>query len=403
MTDSIKISRQQSKKYQLTRPLGIEKRYCLAPKNSLYFSRNGSITACCYNKKYELGRYPADLPSAVWSSDRLAHLQRVFDSGQLISGCEGCAEQIEAGNVENTLAKNFDRYAEFPLKAFPIRLLKAGLRGSSVLWNQIKAEGRRIKYGTGLPTTDSKMPKLLEFELSNTCNLECAMCFGEFSSSIRRNREHLPALADVYDAKFVKDLDHFLPHIWEAKFYGGEPFLIPLYYEIWDKIRKCNPKAQIHITTNGSILNQKVRTVLKTLNIHLILSIDSFEPETYEAIRKNANFETVMSNLQYFNQVLQQKNRDLIISICPTILNAHEIPDMVERCNKNGWYLHFNTVWWPEDLSLRKLPKPWLNDLILQYRKAAGGRASQSNPLNQAKFSGLINQLISWRDAQNDD
>lgn len=399
MTDEITIDKNASNVYQQTRPIGIGKAHCLAPSTSLYFSRDGCINTCCYNRKYALGHYPDQLPSEVWNSPKLMKLRQQFNAGQLVGGCEGCAEQIEAGNLENTLAKNFDRYAEFSIAQLPARLLKAGIRGGSDFWNQLKVEGRRVKYSPNTSLRVSPFPKLLEFELSNICNLECAMCFGEFSSSIRRNREQLPPFPELYDARFVKDINIFLPHIWEAKFYGGEPFLIPIYYELWDNIRALNPKARIHITSNGTILNQKVKSVLKDLNVQLILSIDSFEPETYEAIRKNADYSRVMDHLKYFDQVQKEKNRTITISICPTVLNAHEIPAMVERCNKEGWHLYFNTVWWPEELSLRKLPRKWLDELIAQYQEAAQ-RATNPTSINQVRLTGLINQLISWRDAR---
>lgn len=399
MSDRIIIDEQQSKAYQQTRPVDIGKMLCLAPSTSLYFSRNGSITTCCYNRKYELGRYPDHLPSEVWNSQNLVSLRKTFNSGHLVSGCEGCAEQIEAGNSGNTLAKNFDRYAEFSIAQLPMRLLEAAGRGISGLWNQLKVEGRRVKYSPQFSLSGYSFPKLLEFELSNTCNLECAMCFGEFSSSIRRNREQLPPFPEVYDTRFVNDIDTFLPHIWEAKFYGGEPFLIPLYYEIWDRIKTCNPKARIHITTNATILNQKVKTVLEELNVHLILSIDSFEPETYESIRKNASFSRVSEHISYFDTVMKSKQQTLSISVCPTIINAHEITQIFHHCNKMGWYLYFNTVWWPEELSLRKAPKAWLEELIAAYQKAASDHSTQQIPINREKLLGLINQLISWRNA----
>ena len=402
MSGKISITESKINTYQESRPAGIGKAPCLAPSSSLYFSRDGSITACCYNRKFKLGQYPDDLPSKVWNSERRLELLKAFNTGKLVKGCEGCAELIEAGNVENVLAKNFDRYAEFPFWSLPGRLLKAFTKGIPPFWNQLKAEGRRVKYGPGLHFRVSEKPKLLEFELSNICNLECAMCFGDFSSSIRKNRDHLPPLPEVYDSGFIEDLDHFLPHIWEAKFYGGEPFLIPIYFEIWDRIRKHNPNARIHITTNGTILNHKVRKVLEQLNVHLILSIDSFQIATYEPLRKNANFERVSAHIDYFDQVIKSKKRTMVISICPTIINAHEIPEIVNQCNQRDWHLHFNTVWWPEELSRRKAPKEWLSSLVEQYQDAFEAGKNSYSAINRNKFSGLINQSTSWRDAQNE-
>src|SRR5690606_6216470 len=75
-------------------------------------------------------------------------------------------------------------------------------------------------------------PAVMEFELSNKCNLECVMCKGELSSTIRKQRDKLPPLNTPYDSTFVEQLKEFIPHLKEAKFLGGEPFLIDIYYEI---------------------------------------------------------------------------------------------------------------------------------------------------------------------------
>ena len=55
-----------------------------------------------------------------------------------------------------------------------------------------------------------------------------------------------------YDAAFVKQLEEFIPHLEEVKFYGGEPFLIEIYYEIWEKIMELNPKVRISVQTTIS-------------------------------------------------------------------------------------------------------------------------------------------------------
>ena len=47
------------------------------------------------------------------------------------------------------------------------------------------------------------LPMRLEFNIHNACNLQCVMCHGLASSSIRAHREGLPALANPYDETFV--------------------------------------------------------------------------------------------------------------------------------------------------------------------------------------------------------
>ncbi len=66
-------------------------------------------------------------------------------------GCELCEVEHALGNRAATPAQAFDQFAPGP----------------------------------------SVWPRQLEFTLSNRCNLECEMCFGELSSKIRTRREGL--------------------------------------------------------------------------------------------------------------------------------------------------------------------------------------------------------------------
>src|SRR6185295_19977224 len=99
----------------------------------------------------------------------------------------------------------------------------AGLRARS--FDDLSED--RYALADGVPFA---YPKLMEFEISNVCNLECTMCTGFFSSSIRHNREHLPPIKTPYDDAFVRQLEPFVPHLKAARFLGGEPFLIRTYY-----------------------------------------------------------------------------------------------------------------------------------------------------------------------------
>ena len=128
---------------------------------------------------------------------------------ELPGGCDLCAAELYARNFKNLLARQFDENVRPPA---PAGLLS---RVSS-LWKTKQ---------------ETQYPLRMDFELSNKCNLECAMCSGYFSSTIRANREQLPPLPMVYDQAFVEQLLPFLPHLTNAKFLGGEPFLVDIYYE----------------------------------------------------------------------------------------------------------------------------------------------------------------------------
>ncbi|TAE49791.1 MAG: radical SAM protein [Bacteroidetes bacterium] len=244
------------------------------------------------------------------------------------------------------------------------------------------------------------MPTTLHFELSNICNLECTMCSGFFSSSIRKNRENLPALPQLYDSAFVEQLRPYLPGLNTVKFFGGEPFLIPIYHEIWDALCDLNPRAEVQITTNGTVYNEKVKRYLEKLNTYMIVSIDSFVKETYETIRINAKYERVMENLMKFSDYARSRGKHISVAVCPITTNAMEMPDMVRLCNKNKIRIFFNTVSYPLNLCIKNLPVPDIAAILLAYEQAIFDPVASADNIareNLATFESLIAQVRAWK------
>lgn len=420
--------------YNDGRLLNVRRKLCHAPFQNLYFGRDGKVTACCYNRTSVLGTYPEQSLKEICSGEKIKILQAEMTANSFGTGCDFCTEQLEAGNIGGLHAKLYDRFADAPLSG--VYQKAAGMVKSGRALNNLTQEWKYLKSKIGKMLTKPafamwvaritvqeisrtvrrfypkkgatevinrkasfEYPRAMEFELSNICNLECAMCSGEFSSSIRKNREGFPALPMCYDASFVEQLEDFLPHLWVAKFYGGEPFLVPIYYEIWEKMIQINPSTSIHITTNGTILNEKVKRVLKKLNVILILSIDSFVKETYEAIRQNATYEKVMENMHYFEKIAKEKQTLLNLAVCPMTLNWQEIPSIVQYCNEKEIIVYFNTVWNPANLTLSRLPSAEL-DAIIKFNESIQWNVNTSLEINNvAAFTSYTNQLKKWLEA----
>jgi MoaA/NifB/PqqE/SkfB family radical SAM enzyme len=167
------------------------------------------------------------------------------------------------------------------------------------------------------------------------------MCGGKWSSSIRKNRENLPPLKTPYDDEFIEQLKPFIPVMRVANFLGGEPFLTPIYYKIWELIKRINPKVQINITTNGSIFNSRVRDLLENLpQSKIVVSLDSVNEKNYNFIRKNGNFKEVMKNIDKFIEM----DKLISIAFCPLIQNVTELPDIIKFCIDKNVSLYINMV-----------------------------------------------------------
>lgn len=341
---------------------------CHAPFVNLNFEQDGNVTACCYNRTFILGKYPENSIEEIWKGEKTKELRAYIKAGDLSGGCAGCKELINSGNYLGSKARSYDEFAP------KTSLLKKVFNSNS----------------------DVLSPKVLEFEISNSCNLECTMCNGYFSSAIRKNREHLPALKNPYDQNFVSQIAGFLPFLSEAKFLGGEPFLIDLYYKIWDKIIEINPMIKVHITTNGTILNKKVIQYLEKLNAGIVISIDSLNKERYEQIRLNATFDHVLENINFFIDYTKRKNTDLTFAICPIQKNWMDIPAMLDFCNEKNIKIYFNTVWSPETESLKSIDFEKFQKIIQFYKSYQPKNSTSISKYNLKILSDFTEILISW-------
>jgi wyosine [tRNA(Phe)-imidazoG37] synthetase (radical SAM superfamily) len=221
------------------------------------------------------------------------------------------------------------------------------------------------------------------------------MCNGEFSSSIRKNREGLPEMEMAYDDAFVAQLSDFIRHASRFVFAGGEPFLIDLYYKIWSAIMDLN-SAEIHVVTNGTVLNNKVREVLERGSFHITHSMDSLVEDNFNRIRKNADFDRTMENRSYFMDYCKRKGTMYSMNVCPMQQNWEELPAMIEKCNADQVRLNLLSVFYPPHVSLGYLSKSQLENILVHYSTYSFVEDNEVAAHNVAQFTDLKARLRSW-------
>jgi MoaA/NifB/PqqE/SkfB family radical SAM enzyme len=288
-------------------PYFLDKPYvCAAPLTSLRFDFGGRMTVCCNNLVYTLGNYPTTSPMEAWFGEKIKKIREALSKFDFSLGCTDCEKQIVAGNLRNSILYHHETL-------FP---------------NTKKL-------------TQKLFPSHLVFQLHNACNYECIMCSGQYSSSIQKNRDKETPSKNSYDDVFVEKIKPFLERAVMIEFLGGEPFLMPINFKLWESIGELNPTAAVNIITNGSIFNKKVVDILSKMpNSAVHISIDSLNEETYSYIRRRGHLPTVLNNIEEFTKLKKLKS----LSVCPMIQNVYEIPDLIEFCAARGIGLFFNNV-----------------------------------------------------------
>lgn len=351
------IDRAQYRKFNRFRPEGPKRLFCYLPFNSLTFSFNGEVYVCSYNRDVQLGHYPENSISQIWEGEKAQNLRQHMRHNDLSQGCGHCKFFFDKGKFSNLRPLVFDKYHSH---------------------------------------TDADWPRVFEFELSNTCNLECQMCHGEVSSSIRKNRDKLPPLVSPYDDTFVQQLRHYVPTLQEAKFYGGEPFLIPIYYKIWDVIQEVNPKLELFVITNGTQWNQRIERVVNDLNFDVAISIDAAEKPLLERIRKNVVYEELMANIDRFSAVCERKGKNLSLSFTVQRDNWAQFPKVIALCNQVGAYIYVSYLERPRQFALAELSTDELKHIRAYMEGFSFSGISQKERHNRKCFEDFKTYLDNY-------
>lgn len=233
---------------------------CYAPSVQMSFNTDGTVSVCCMSRHQPIGNVATDRLHDIWRGPRMEVFRKALAKDAFPRGCEQCRWELEMGNTANNPLRPFDKVAVEPSLQWPTRL---------------------------------------EFAMSNLCNLGCIHCFDTLSSVVRA-RQGKPPMPKAYGEQFFADLREFLPHLQTASFVGGEPFLQPECFRVWDMLIEMGLRPSIAVTTNGTVWNDRVVRVLDSFPYHINLSMDSITPRSLERIRVNAKAETVLRNVERF-------------------------------------------------------------------------------------------------------
>ena len=206
------------------------------------------------------------------------------------------------------------------------------------------------------------MPIRMWIEPTNTCNLRCVMCPQSSERKFKRGFMEFSLFKKIIDeAKhFVYDVN--LHH-------SGESLLHP---EILDMVRYTK-EAGIYtrLHTNATVLDEETAQGILDAGLDFLsFSFDGYDKETYEGIRRGANFEKTLDNILNFLRLKKTLGTQRPFTIFEVINFSEKTDDTASR---QAFTQQFENL--PLDKFVLKEPHNWggLYD--------AGG-----NPLHPEKY-----------------
>ncbi|MCL6450423.1 MAG: radical SAM protein [Acetobacteraceae bacterium] len=138
----------------------------------------------------------------------------------------------------------------------------------------------------------SQLPRLECLELTNDCNLRCAMC-------PRSGARPVGYLDLGFLGRLLEREGRWLQgqHVWLH--FHGEPLLHPRLLEAVRLVRAAG--AYPRLSTNCTLLTPEVsRGLIQSGLSYLVFSVDGWSPTTHRALRRGSDFEAVTANVLQF-------------------------------------------------------------------------------------------------------
>ncbi|MFH0970356.1 MAG: radical SAM protein [Candidatus Diapherotrites archaeon] len=177
-------------------------------------------------------------------------------------------------------------------------------------------------------------PSELSIELTNICNLKCALCDNPFIERPKgfMDLEKFKKLIDETDS-YVKSLNFGVT---------AEPLLHPKIEEFIAYAKSKGKRTSI--TSNATLMEGKAASIIKAGLDNAVLSFDGFTRETYEEYRKPAvigvdNFSLAKKGIETLcaeKKRLEKNNPNIIVSFMVNKYNEHEIGQMKKWSKEIG-------------------------------------------------------------------
>ena len=266
------------------------KTYCKFAETGLFFSHRGP-GFCCHPSK----PFPGLTVNQWWHSEYRKQSVEKMKKGIKVKDCIGCYQMEENNEISPRMGYN---------KKFDL--------------SQQKKE----------------LPKRIELDLSNFCNLKCIMCSSSRSSQWAKEEGLYTETNGIrsMSTEMLDDICKISKELEYLTIQGGEPSIMPEYDYYFDFLKKNNIIKNIDLftITNLTNINTKFFEFLKNFKkVTLGVSIDSYGLSN-NYIRYPSNFEQIEKNLIK----ISESTFDLQLNISLQILSMFNFNEFLNWLDK---------------------------------------------------------------------
>jgi cyclic pyranopterin phosphate synthase len=302
-----------------------DKNFCLVPFTTIILEPDGQVGICRHKgSDFPIGNIKENTIAEIWNGEKARQWRREF-----LEGKPGfCATEVRHRHCqhcpENNKLLDFIELSE--IQTQPILKLTANFNGK--------------------------------------CNLQCQMCdiWQKPNGLYDQINFWEPAKRDIF------------PYLKEVDLLSGEPFIQSDTYRLINEISAVNPTCQWIFTTNAHWkLTDKIKADLNKIDIkNIILSVDSFNNETYFKIRYPGKLDFVLKNIDAILEYNEERKRlglsdiRFILNFLTQKDNWSELATAITFCENKKIVPLMTFLYLPTEFSLLTLPEKERLDILLQ-------------------------------------
>lgn len=167
------------------------------------------------------------------------------------------------------------------------------------------------------------LPLRVTVQTTDFCNLNCIMC----QIHSQKEKHTLRQMSKSNFDGIVKTLFPTLMEVHPTNI--GEPLISPWFDYLTEKAFEYG--VLLDITSNGTLLtDEKIKKILPAL-LDIKISFDGAKKETFERIRKGADFDRVVQNIKNFVRLRNASGSQATVTLQMTLFNINytELPDVI--------------------------------------------------------------------------
>lgn len=200
-------------------------------------------------------------------------------------------------------------------------------------------------YGSDVPL----FPETVQLDVTQRCNLRCAMCPTGARIAKGVCMETAPALRLIEEAATLGACNLGL-------YMTGEPLLHPEIISL--AARGKQNGYYVYLTTNGLVLTESLADRLIEVGVDSVkFSVDAANAEDYRAVRRGGDFDLLLRNMEMLRSKVERASAPLLISAGFVVMaaNFNEEKKRLFRERFAGvahstWFTFMNTLGGRQDL-----------------------------------------------------